>query len=243
MSGDDLGQWPLDMLGSGLEDPGGSETVDAVPVRGLRDWPGNRPEPADILPSLIGPMRVETARGKTRADELTPGDLVLTRDRGYQPLCWRTQIAPRSRHPLLRTPIPTVRIRAGALGRRLPSRDVIVSASQRIMLSDPRAEALFGEEEVLVAAGDLLHIEGVEPMAPETQEHIALLFDTHEIVRVEGVWTESLLPDDDLLDLLQPEQRAGLRAAQPRLCHATGRAAYLPARLVLNRREARLLGP
>ena len=60
---------------------------------------------------------------------------------------------------------------------------------------------------------------------------------------VEGLWTESLLPEDSLLSALQADQRAALRAAQPRLFHATGRAAYFPARLVLNRREARLLGP
>lgn len=242
MSDDDFGFWPAEVSAVPVEEIFSDVTAPLAAGRSIPVWPGGRQTGDLPLPALTASMRVETPGGRKRVDELTPGELVLTRDRGYQHLCWRAQIAPQQVHPILRSPITMVRIAAGTLGKTLPAEDVIVSASQRIMLADPRAEALFGAEEVLVAAGDLLHLDGVEPALGDVQEHIALLFDAHEVILVEGLWTESLLPEHSILDALPGDQRVALRSVQPRLFHATGRAAYMPARMVLNAREARLLG-
>ena len=241
MSGDDLGQWPGRLSVGSVEEPfrGIAPSVNGdrvVPVGA-----GSRREALRRLPGLSASLRVKTAEGDRRIDQLMPGEYVLTRDRGYQPLCCRVQVAPREVHPVLRSPIPMVRIAAGALGRGLPAEDIVVSSAQRIMLATPRAEVLFGAEEVLVAAQDLRHLDGVTSAPHDAQEHVVLLFDTHEVILAEGLWTESLLPEPDVLEALPVDQRTALRTAQPRLCHATGRAAYMPARMVLNAREARLL--
>ena len=241
MSGDEFGHLFGEYSAGPVEDLSEIEAPLQALWSGTERWSGNTADPARPLPALSGSMRVETPGGKRRIDELTQGELVLTRDRGYQQLRWRTQVATLADHEFLRLPDTVIRIAADAFGKGNPSQDLIVSASQRIMLSDVRAEALFGAEEVLVAAGDLVHLDGVDRIRCEAGERFALLFDTHEVVLSEGLWTESLLPEREVLDALPTGERAALQAAQPRLCHATGRAAYVPARMVLNSREARLL--
>ena len=241
MSGDEWGQWPADMSAALVEGVFGNEPSAAPEGAAGRGWPALTSETGYALPGLSGTMRVETPGGPKRLDALLSGEFILTRNRGYQQMNWRVETAPREVHPVLRSPVPMVRIAAGALGRSYPAHDVVVASSQRIMLADPRAEALFGAREVLVEADHLVHLDGVERVDSEAQAHVSLLFDTHEIILVDGLWTESLLPEPELLDALPADERSALRAAHPRLWHATGRAAYVPARMVLNAREARLL--
>lgn len=59
-----------------------------------------------------------------------------------------------------------IRIAAGALGFGLPVRDMVVSPQHRMLIEGPRAEMLFGEAEVLVAATHLTRLAGVEPVFP-----------------------------------------------------------------------------
>lgn len=130
--------------------------------------------------------RVDTPDGPCPIEHLRPGDLVMTRDSGPQPVRWIGQ----STTPGTDAMAP-VRIRAGFLGA---TRDLWVSQQHQILLEDYRAAILFGEHEVLVRARDLRNDGGVmiEPRAMVTYVHI--LFDTHQIVRAHGVWSESYLP-------------------------------------------------
>ena len=78
--------------------------------------------------------RIETPRGAVAVEDLRPGDLVLTRDRGAQPLRWvgssRVDGGTLASTPRLRP----IRIRAGALGRHAPAQDLLVSPQHRILV-------------------------------------------------------------------------------------------------------------
>lgn len=135
---------------------------------------------------------IDTPEGPRRVETLEEGDLVLTRDSGARPVRWigRSRMTAETlrQHPHLRP----VRIAAGTLGRH---DEQLVSPCHRMLVSDWRAETLFGEAEVLVAARELVN-DGAIAVAHDLAEveYIHLMFDSHELVRVGGAWSESFHP-------------------------------------------------
>jgi hypothetical protein len=161
--------------------------------------PGERDltmEPRPIIICFAAGTMIDTPEGAVAVETLQEGDLVVTEDNGVQPIRW---VGRRTLDTLFLTRNPNllpVRIGRGALGRNQPDRDLYVSPQHRIKLMDWRAELLFGEGEVLVPAKALVN-DGdiaIEEVAQVTYVHI--LFDSHEIVRSNGIWTESLHPGD-----------------------------------------------
>jgi hypothetical protein len=132
-----------------------------------------------------------------------------------------------------------VLIRRGALGPNLPDRDMMVSPQHRMLVTGPRAELLFGEHEVLVAALHLVGLKGVERVAPQPVSYIHLLFDAHEIVRADGAWSESFQPGAQTLEGLNSDQRDEVLALFPEL--ALDPTCFAAARQTLKAHEARVL--
>lgn len=137
---------------------------------------------------------IETARGSRAIEILAVGDLVLTKDRGLQPIRWigSRVLAPEilSRHENLRP----IRIKKEALGPDTPSADLVVSPQHRILLRSKIAQRMFGTDEILVAAKQLLMLDGVE-ICDEffgNVEYFHMLFDQHEVVFANGTEAESL---------------------------------------------------
>lgn len=184
---------------------------------------------------------VDTANGRVKVEDLQPGDMVLTRDNGYQPLAWV------GRRDLSAAELATcpsaapVRIEAGALGVNLPERAMEVSPRHRMLITGARAELMFGEREVLVTAADLLGLPGVSQEAPKSTSYIHVMCDAHQIIRAEGTWTESFQPGEAVLNALDTQTRAELLGLFPELATAEGLKKFISARPVLNGDEARTL--
>ncbi|PWE28495.1 hypothetical protein C4N9_10890 [Pararhodobacter marinus] len=185
--------------------------------------------------------RIDTLRGRVAVEDLQPGDKVLTRDHGYQPLAWTGRHDFTMSETLAHPSVIPVRIEAGALGKGLPERDLFVSPRHRMLISGPRAELMFGESEVLICAMDLLGLPGVSRMCKGPVSYVHVMCDTHQIIRAEGSWTESFQPAEAVLDSMDAEVRAELLALFPELATEEGRAAYGAARPVLSGAEARVL--
>lgn len=156
---------------------------------------------------------IATATGQRPVELLRPGDLVVTRDHGLQPLRWST--ARRVRAWGAGAP---VRIRAGALGPGQPARDLWLSQQHRLLLRSRIARRMTGHEEVLIAAKRLCGFEGIE-LAPQpgSVSYCHLAFDRHEIVLAEGLAAESLFLGDEALRMLEPDQIAELAQIFPGL--------------------------
>jgi len=184
---------------------------------------------------------IDTLRGRVAVEALEAGDQVLTRDHGYQPLAW-TGRRDLTEDELAACPaVAPVRIAAGALGRNLPERDLIVSPRHRMLITGARAELMFGEREVLVAAGDLTGLPGVSRVAGGGVSYIHVMCETHQIIRAEGAWTESFQPAEAVINALGAETKAELLGLFPELATPAGRAGYASARPVLNGAEVRVL--
>ncbi len=185
---------------------------------------------------------IDTARGCVAVEALVPGDRVLTRDNGYQPLAWTGRkdldAAMVAAHPGL----APVRITAGALGAGLPARDLMVSPRHRMLVTGPRAALMFGEREVLVAAIDLVGLPGIsQEAAAGPVSYIHVMCPGHEILRAEGSWTESFQPGAAVLQGLSEGTRAELLALFPELGTANGQRGFTAARPALSPAEARAL--
>ena len=117
-----------------------------------------------------------------------------------------------------------VRISKDAFGTGLPMRDLLVSPQHRILLSDWRAELLFGKSAVLVAAKHLVNDQTVRiETGLEGFSYHHILFEKHETVFSEGLPTESFQPGDMALAALDSAARAEVLEIFPELASETVR--------------------
>lgn len=132
---------------------------------------------------------IETARGPVMAGHLKPGDLIATADGGLLPLR-------RLRHldlPACGSFAPVI-LRAPFFGN---SHDLLVSSDQRIALSGPEVEYIFGEDEVLVEAGSL--VDGRTALAEQRRavaSVLALEFDHPALLLADGCTLLAARPTD-----------------------------------------------
>ncbi len=183
------------------------------------------------VPCFVAGTLIATPDGERRVETLEPGDLVLTLDHGPQPLRWmggRTVSGMGDFAP--------IRFQRGALGNR---RALLVSPQHRMLVQSWKAELLFGEAEVLVAAKHLVNDHDVRPEPMPRVRYVHLLFDRHEVIRAEGAWTESFHPGAHIL-AEDADMRAEIEALFPELDGAVADCRDT-ARIVLKAREAVLL--
>ncbi|WP_434620068.1 Hint domain-containing protein [Tabrizicola sp. M-4] len=154
------------------------------------------------IPCFTAGTPIDTPAGPVPVEALRPGDLVLTRDNGPQPLRWsamrRLTQAELAADPRL---LP-VEIAAGALGN---GARLAVSPQHAILLRDPDGE------ERLIRAIHLARLKGGgvrQRFGCRGVTYVHLMFDRHQVLRSGGLWSESFYPGPQALASLH---RAALR--------------------------------
>ncbi len=194
-----------------------------------------------IIPCFTPGTLIETRRGPVAVEDLAPGDRVLTRDNGYQPIRWIGQRALGPADLVLRPQLQPVRIARGALSANEPEADLIVSPQHRMLLSGSRAELFFGEPEVLAAALHMVGRPGITRLTCARVTYLHLLFDSHEIIRANGAWTESYQPGKATLGAMSDPQRKEILDIFPELAEVEAENGWAAARLSLKAHEVRLM--
>ncbi|WP_244297841.1 Hint domain-containing protein [Paracoccus marcusii] len=162
----------------------------------------------DVAPvCFVRGTLIETVNGLQPIETLKVGDMVMTRDHGLQPIRW---IGCRALSPMrlvLNAKLRPIRIRAGALGRQMPANDLLVSPQHRILVRSAIAQKMFGTEEILAAAKQLVMIDGIDICNEIVGlvEYFHMLLDQHEIVYANGAEAESLLPGPEALKSVGPD--------------------------------------
>ncbi|WP_371154805.1 Hint domain-containing protein [Jannaschia sp. 2305UL9-9] len=160
--------------------------------------------------------RILTEDGPRAVEDLTPGDLVLTRDDGPQPILWTGRRHISGPRLLAMPQLRPIRLKAGALGLDEPQPDLVVSPGHHVMLSGPKAHALWGTPEVLVRARDLLDDRRViVDRAARDVTYIHLLFARHQVIWANRVEVESFHPGDADLGHMSPDDLRDLLTAAP----------------------------
>ena len=194
-----------------------------------------------MLVCFVAGTLIDTAQGLVAVQDLRVGDAVWTLDAGYQPLRWigtrRISGAQMQADPRL---CPVV-FAAGSLGDGLPKRAMAVSPQHRICVTGWRAEMHFGSHEVLVPAISLVNDQTIRQAGPREVTYVHFLLDAHQIVRSDGVLTESFFPTSLSLRGVDAAARAELLALFPDLGSVRG-VFSKTVRPVLQACEGRILG-
>ncbi len=185
------------------------------------------------VPCFVKGTHILCERGDVRVEDLQVGDLVLTRDEGFQPLRWIG-----SRTVQGKDSFAPIRILAGTFGDH---KELWVSPLHRVLIRDSLAELLFGEEEVLVAAKDLVNDRSVCRKELPSVTYFHLLFDRHQVVISEGLATESFLPGPQIKESFEIDIVREIQALFPEIDPDTNTGYCTAARRMLRGYEAQLL--
>lgn len=207
--------------GGDEEDEGGDEEDENCP-------------PPPPPPCLVAGSLIDTPSGSVPVETIEPGDLVMTRDDGAQPVCWCGRATRRA----LGRDAP-VAFSAGALGDHAATE---LSQNHRVLLRGARAQLLFGEDEILVKAKDLVNGQSIrlrQDGAPVTYVH--LLFARHQIIRGDGLESESYYPGPETLGSFDADTRGEILRLMPDAPDGSGPSYGPSARRSLRGYESRAL--
>ncbi|MDT8853573.1 Hint domain-containing protein [Paracoccaceae bacterium Fryx2] len=162
--------------------------------------------------------RILSRQGETGIETLQPGDAVLTRDNGFQPVRWVGHRALSGDDLAAAPQLRPVRIAKGAMGPSLPARDLVVSPQHRVLVCSAIAKRMLGAAEVLVAAKHLVGMPGITvDDGPAGVEYWHILLARHEVVFAEGTPSETLYTGPEALRSLGPQARKEIFSLFPEL--------------------------
>lgn len=187
----------------------------------------------DTIPCFVAGTMIQTADGLRAVETLTPGDMVMTRDDGLQPVRWIGQ-----RTVAATGKLAPIRIEANVLGTHGA---LMLSPLHRVLIKDAVAELLFGEDEVLVAARDLVNDRTIRPVEGGEVTYVHVMFDQHQVIYSEGLATESFLPGPQTTKSFEAEIVEEISTIFPELNVQTGEGYGPAARPLLKRFEAETL--
>lgn len=142
-------------------------------------------EPVGPMPTLSPSVSIETAHGMRMAMTLKQGDVVRSANGKLVPVLHTV-----SREVPALGSFRPVRLRAPYFGL---TQDVVVSRHQRLLVSGPEVEYLFGREEVLIPASALVNgYAGHFEPAPRFVTYHQVLLPHHDAVRIPDAALESL---------------------------------------------------
>lgn len=184
-------------------------------------------------PCFTAGQKVRCAGGQmVPIEKLTIGSLVETRDNGPLPVRW------------IGSSLVT-----GETLRQFPNRRPVKSAKDALgdhpEFSVSQQHRMFhdGAEERLIPAkflvdGDRIAIDD----AVDEVTYFHIMFDSHQIVEVDGFWSESFYPGEYIMGAVEPQVAEEIRFFFPDLEAETAQDAYGPlCRKPVKKREVQLL--
>lgn len=162
---------------------------------------------------------IDTDTGPRAIETIATGDLVMTRDHGLQPVRWIGARRIDAELLAVGSHLRPVRIAAGALGPDRPAQDLVVSRQHRILIGSRIVQRMFGEDEILVPAKDLVDVVPGVTLEDTGKgvTYLHMMFDRHEIVSANGQPSETLLAAPQALKNLAPAALAELYDIFPEL--------------------------
>jgi hypothetical protein len=185
------------------------------------------------IPCFVAGTLIATELGQRNVESLELGDLIMTKDDGLQPLRWKGQ-----RTVAAEDDFAPIRICANTFGQH---DDLMVSPEHRVLIRDNLAKLLFGEQEVLVSAKELVNDRSVTRCVGGEVTYVHLMFDRHQVVYSAGLATESFLLGPQTTKVFERKVIDEICTLFPEIDPETGLGYSPAARRVLKHFEAQLL--
>ena len=193
------------------------------------------------VPCFVKGTLIKCETGVKPVEQLKQGDMVWTKDDGYQAIRWIGARTFNEADLSLNERIRPIRIAKGSIGQDMPERDLLVSPQHRVLVNSRIAKRMTNEDEVLVSAKHMLRITGIDVVnGMDEVMYVHFMFDRHQIVEAEGVLSESLYAGPQAIRSLLPEARAELLELFPELADISV-LGPVPARMLLSGRQGRKL--
>jgi plastocyanin len=163
-------------------DPGSSvaTTFDLTVAEGTASTPASTVLTSDAICYLLG-TRILTTTGEVPIEDLKAGDLVVTRFGGIQPIKWIGRQSFDSRFTKAdRDRIP-VCVHAGALGDRLPARDLCISPGHSMLV----------DGQLVIARSLVNGVTITQDESPAEIYYFQIELEAHDCIIAEGAWSET----------------------------------------------------
>lgn len=166
------------------------------------------------LLGLSGAATLRTPCGARRVENVRPGDLIVTRDNGLQPvrMVWSRAV---SASDIAADPsLAPVRLKPRAIGPMMPQRELAIASGHRVLVPGYRLADLPDTQSCLIAARDIADAsdEAYLDKSVGDMTFYNIVFDAHQVFCADGLPVESYLPTADALGELDDEVRGSLEA-------------------------------
>lgn len=186
----------------------------------------------DYVPCFGEGTFIKTETGRVPVEHLKVGQRVWTLRNNWQPIRWISTMEVDATDAFA----PVV-FETGSIGN---SDRLVLSQQHRLWVSNAAVEMFFGEDAALVAAKHLCGLPGVAIRTGGKIRYTHFMFDQHQIVRSNGVLSESFFLSEASMGPLEIAAKRELVALFPSLqmgFSAFGPAAAMP----LDQHQARVL--
>ena len=178
------------------------------------------------LPSFVcftAGAQILTPTGLRVIETLKPGDPVVVGDGSTRPVRWIGRRSLGQKDLRGRPKLCPIRIRAHSFGPNTPMQDALVSPQHRIAVASPSMQLLCFNPMMLAPAKTLVNGDTITQEPPDRGvEYIHILFDAHELVNVDGLWSESFFPGDCAMSAMSTATREELLELFPDLQSSGG---------------------
>lgn len=174
----------------------------------------NHPNTSLTQPKIagcLGGSLILTGSGLRAVEDLTPGDLVLTRDQGFQPIKWvaSAEVSPACAKEHKKS--GAVCLSGQAIGSGQPAQDLFLAPDHRVLVLLEGSET---DRAVFIRAKDLPHavLSKREPQVHGALAYWHIGFEDHQVIFANGCPIESFQFCPETLASMQNHQRFELEA-------------------------------
>lgn len=158
---------------------------------------------------------IEGEHGPIAVEDLSPGDMIQTKDSGLHPLRWLSSCRLSAEADDPRLPI---RIRADAMGELRPMQDLVVSRRFRFLVARESCRALFGQDEMLSPVQSFVDGDNITELYGRGDlDFFNLMLDAHQVIFANGLETESFHPGTYGIATMSTEMRHHLARMLPHM--------------------------
>jgi len=142
------------------------------------------------MPCFSKSSLILSEMGEIPVEDLRPGDMIVTRGNGLQPVKWVGARHVSARHLFDNSHLRPVLIKKDTYGNGLPVRDTILSPNTRLPVDGAESGLFADVKDIMAPVKHLVDNMNVVQVEVTAANFVHVMFDEHEVIAINGIWTE-----------------------------------------------------